>query len=112
MVQFAGAAAWIGVPGWQVVRLAEDPIVLLSESDRFPTPLPGRVEEVLVVVDRAQRQWDANGYFLAAQADETLEVCWFADAPSVPLLGRVILVMRPKKVLDEDYTKDPWQLDE
>jgi len=27
-------------------------------------------------------------------------------------LGRVVLVMRPKKVLDEDYTQELWQIDE
>ncbi|MDX2232288.1 MAG: RuBisCO accumulation factor 1 [Leptolyngbyaceae cyanobacterium bins.349] len=111
MVQFAGAAAWVPVPGWQVIRLAEDPVAIMCASDALPTPLPGTPEEVLVIVDRAQRAWDANSYFLVEQAD-TLQVQWFAAAPTDPLLGRVILMMRPKKVLDEDYTKDPWQMDE
>lgn len=111
MVQFSGAAAWVPVPGWQVIRLAEDAIALLCASDTLPTPLPGNVEEVLVIVDRAQRQWNASSYFLVEQG-EFLQLQWFDAAPASPLLGRVILVMRPKKVLDEDYTKDPWQMDE
>ena len=111
MVQFAGAGAWIAVPGWQVVRLAEDPVAILCPSEQLPTPAPGQVEDVLVIVDRAQREWEANSYFLIEQ-DETLQIQWFEAAPTVSLLGRVVLVMRPKKVLDEDYTKDPWQLDE
>jgi len=111
MVQFAGAAAWVPIPGWQVVRLAEDPVVLLSSSDALPTPLPGQVEDVLVIVDRAQREWDAGSYFLVEQ-DDVLQLQWFEETPTPQLLGRVILVMRPKKVLDEGYTKDPWQMDE
>lgn len=111
MVQFAGAAAWVPVPGWQVIRLAEDPVAILCASDALPAPLPGQAEEVLLIVDRAQREWDANSYFLVEQED-ALQFQWFESAPTQSLLGRVILVMRPKKVLDEDYTKDPWQLDE
>ncbi|MBF2026676.1 MAG: hypothetical protein IGS48_07915 [Oscillatoriales cyanobacterium C42_A2020_001] len=111
IVKFSGAAAWVSVPGWQVIRLAQDPVALLCDSDTLPSPLPGRAEEVLIIVDRAQRQWDAGSYFLIEDG-EHLRLQWFEDAPSVSLLGRVILVMRPKKVLDEDYGKDPWQIDE
>ncbi|NJP12413.1 MAG: hypothetical protein HC866_25545 [Leptolyngbyaceae cyanobacterium RU_5_1] len=111
MVTFSGTAAWVPVPGWQVVQLAEDAIAILGNSNALPTPLAGKVEDVLIVVDRAQRQWDASSYFLIEQADQ-LQLQWFAEPPEIPLLGRVILVVRPKKVLDENYTRDPWQIDE
>jgi hypothetical protein len=111
MVQFAGACAWVAVPGWQIIRLAEDPIALLCASDRLPTPLLGPSESVLAIIDRAQRTWDDQSYCLIAQEGE-LQLQWFAEAPDTQILGRLILVMRPKKVLDEDYTKDPWQMDE
>lgn len=111
IVKFSGTAAWVAVPGWQVIRLAEDPIAILCASDELPNPLPGNVEDVLVVVDRAQREWDASSYFLVEQNDQ-LQIQWFEAQPEQSVLGRVILVMRPKKVLDEDYTKDPWQMDE
>jgi len=111
MVQFAGAAAWVPIPGWQVIRLAEDPVAILCASDALPLPHSGQPEDVLVIVDRAQREWEANSYFLVEQ-DNTLQLQWFETTPTASILGRVILVMRPKKVLDENYTKDPWQLDE
>lgn len=111
LVQFSGTGAWIAVPGWQVVRTAEDPVAFLCESDRLPSPLPGNPEEVVVVVDRSQREWDELYYFLVAE-DEQLQLRWFEDTPNIPLLGKVILVMRPKKVLDEAYTNELWQLDE
>lgn len=111
LVQFSGTGAWVTIPGWQVIRTAEDPIVLLGDSDRLPTPLPGAIEEVVIVVDRAQRQWNDQSYFVIAEAEQ-LQLRWFAESPDVPLLGRVVLVMRPKKVLDEDYTKELWQIDE
>jgi hypothetical protein len=111
IVQFSGTGAWMTVPGWQVVRTAEDPVAMMCDSDRLPEPLPGTSEEVIVVVDRAQRDWDENSYFVVAE-DEQLHLRWFEESPTISLLGRVVLVMRPKKVLDESYTKELWVLDE
>lgn len=111
MVKASGNQAWVPMPGWQVVYNAEDPIAILCDSDRLPSPLPGKVEEVVIVVDRAQREWDANSYFLTEQSDN-LQLQWFEETPDIPLLGRVILIMRPKKIFDEEYIKEPWQIDE
>lgn len=111
LVRFSGEGAWVPIPGWQVVLDAEDPVVILSESDYLPTPLPGKPEEVLIVVDRAQRQWDTNSYFMAESAGQ-LEIHWFAEVPDLPLLGRVLVVVRPKNILDEEVTKNLWQIDE
>ncbi|MBW4582554.1 MAG: hypothetical protein KME42_23535 [Tildeniella nuda ZEHNDER 1965/U140] len=105
MVKFEGAAAWVSIPGWQVVLTATDPVVLWCDSQDLPTPLPGRREEVLVVVDRAQREWKSDRYFIAEEADQ-LHIQWSDVLPEMPLLGTVILIMRPKKILDEAYTKD------
>lgn len=111
MVKFAGAGAWVPVPGWQVVRRAEDPVGILSRSDRLPKPLSGKLETVLAIVERAERQWNADSYFIA-EIDGQLQMQWFETTPEVALLGRVILIVRPKRILDEGLTKDPWQVDE
>ncbi|MER3433380.1 MAG: hypothetical protein C4288_08110 [Leptolyngbya sp. ERB_1_1] len=111
IVQFSGTGAWLTVPGWQVIRSADDPVAILCDSDRLPTPLPGNPEEVIVVLDRSEREWQADSYFAIANGDQ-LELQWFEEAPTTTLLGRVILVMRPKKVLDEAYSTELWQLDE
>lgn len=111
LVKFSGEGVWVPVPGWQVVLNAEDPVVILSDSDRLPTPLPGLPEEVLVVVDRSQRQWDTNSYFVVELAGQ-LEFQWFEEAPDLPLLGRILVMMRPKRIFDEEGTKDLWQIDE
>ena len=111
MVKFSGAGAWVAIPGWQVILNAEDPVAVLEMSDRLPVPLQGKVEEVLIIADRAQRQWDADSYFLADNGGN-LELHWFETSPELSILGRVVLVMRPKKIVDEDYTKDGWQIDD
>lgn len=111
LIKFSGTGAWITVPGWQVIRKAEDPVALLANSDRFPTPLQGPPEEVLIIADRAQRQWDADSYFLT-DSNGNLELQWFEESPDIKLLAKVILVMRPKRIIEEDSVKDGWSIDE
>ncbi|MGP1386404.1 MAG: RuBisCO accumulation factor 1 [Thainema sp.] len=111
VVQFSGSGAWVPLPGWQVVLNAEDPVALLAQSDQMPTELPGKTESILLLIDRAQRQWQADSYFVV-DADNQLQLQWFSEAPQVALLGRLVLLLRPQKVLDEEYTTELWQLDE
>ncbi|MDY7022479.1 MAG: RuBisCO accumulation factor 1 [Cyanobacteriota bacterium] len=111
MVKFSGSGAWIPLPGWQVIIQAEDPIVILGKSDTLPNPLPGKVEPVLIVIDRSQRQWEGDRYFLVEQNNQ-LELQWFEDDPNVSLLGQLILIMRPKKVLDESQISNIMQFDD
>lgn len=111
MVKFAGEQAWVPLPGWQILLNAEDPVVILCNSDRLPSQTSTTPGPVLVVVDRSQREWDANNYFVVDQSGQ-IEFQWFETEPDLPLLGRVIVVVRPKKILDEEVTKDFWQIDE
>ncbi len=111
IVKFSGVGAWVPMPGWQIVNSAEDPVAILVRSDRLPNFPDQTDEEVMLMVDRASREWDAFGYFLVEQ-DTQLEVVWSAEPLTIPILGRVVLVLRPKKVLDESYNKELWQIDE
>lgn len=116
LVRFAGAGAWVALPGWQVVLAAEDPVLILTESNALPEgnapqSASEEVEEVLLLIDRAERQWDAESYFVVERAGQ-IQVDWFEAAPDLTLLGKLTLVLRPKKVLDEGYNKELWQIDE
>ncbi|KJH71700.1 RuBisCO accumulation factor 1 [Aliterella atlantica] len=111
MVKFAGEQAWVPLPGWQVALKAEDPVVILCNSDRLPEAPNPAVEPVLLVVDRSDRQWDVNNYFIVDNSGQ-IELQWFETQPNVILLGKIIVVVRPKKILDEEYTKEVWQIDE
>ncbi len=111
IVQYSGACAWVPVPGWQVILRAEDPVAILAQAQDLAPDLPKPTEEVLVIVDRDQRRWHEDCYFLVESAG-SMQIHWFEEAPEQKLFGQVVLVMRPKRVLDEDYTKDPWQIDE
>lgn len=113
MVKFSGTGAWIPVPGWQVIMKAEDPIALLATGRDLPN-LPDNIsktEPLMVVADRAQRDWSEFSYYVV-DAGESLEIRWFDESPQMPLLGSVVLIMRPKKIFDADYTNELWQIDE
>jgi hypothetical protein len=111
MVKFSGNGAWVPMPGWQIVFSAEDPVILLADTNQLPAPASDEVEEVLIMIDRAQREWNEFSYFVIEQ-DGQLALQWFAEPPDVSILGRVLVILRPKQVLDEDYNKELWQLDE
>ncbi len=111
MVKFEGVGAWVPLPGWQVVLAAEDAVVILCRSDRFPNQEQNTPEPVMVAIDRAQRKWDSGSYFVVDNSGE-LDFVWFESEPDVELLGKIIVIVKPKKILDRELTKDSWQIDE
>jgi hypothetical protein len=112
IVQFSGTGAWAPLPGWQVILQAEDPIALVAPFKGLPNaPVDAPDETVLIVLDRAQRQWDDASYF-AYDAEATLGIQWFDSEPTIPLLGRVLVIVKPKRILDEAYSRELWQIDE
>jgi Rubisco Assembly chaperone C-terminal domain/Rubisco accumulation factor 1 alpha helical domain/Rubisco accumulation factor 1 helix turn helix domain len=112
VIRFSGTGAYVAVPGYQVIRNSSDPIAFLVKSDDLPTRLPGSSEQVLVVIDRSERAWKEDTYFIVGNESDQLEIQWFETEPTMQILGRVILVMRPKKVLDEAHTQELWQFEE
>jgi hypothetical protein len=111
LVEVSGKQTLVAIPGWQVVLKAQDPVGILCNSSQLPNQLTDKPEDVLVIIDRAQKEWDGDSYFVIDQSGQ-LEIKWFLDAPDVTLLGRIILVLRPKKILDETLSRDVWQIDE
>lgn len=111
LVKFSGTGAWVALPGWQVVIGAEDPVIILADTTQLPVPPEGESEEVLILVDRSQRQWDEESYFVLDNAGQ-LQIDWSDSELTLPIVGKVSLVLRPKQVLDEEFNKQLWQLDE
>ena len=101
----------VPIPGWQAILKASDPIAYLCPSDRLPKYISGKVEQVLVIVDRANQEWDVNSYF-AIETEGKIEVQWLETAPSDGIIGQVVLILRPKRILDENNLTEPWQMDD
>lgn len=107
----AKSGAYVPIPGWQVVLKAEDPVAYLCPSNLLPKYLGGKVEEVLVILDRANRTWDVNSYFVV-ETEGKLELRWSETVPEETIIGQLVLILRPKKILDESNLTQPWQMDD
>lgn len=111
IVQGAINQMLVAIPGWQVILKAKDPVGILCTSDRLPGTKTGKAEEVLAIVDRAEQEWNSDSYYAVEQSGQ-VEIQWFPETPTVPLLARLVLVLRPKRILDESLSRDVWQIDE
>jgi len=121
IVHSSSESTWATLPGWFVVHEAEDGVIVSCNTDTLQAALAqeevvstirNRVEDILVLVDRAQRDWDENGYFAIADEDGNLKFAWFESSPDVKLFGKITLTLRPKRFFDEAASQDRWQFEE
>jgi len=117
IVNFAQAGvAGVPIPGWASIVGAKDPVCFLEAIENLPNTIDMQPERVLVVIDRANREWAVNSYFAIQGAEvdgvPTIELRWFEAAPEVEILGKLILLLRPKWILDESNITEPWQMDD
>lgn len=110
-IRVTNSGSFVPVPGWQAILKATDPVGFFCKSDRLPISISGKVEQVLVIIDRVIQTWDVNSYFLV-EVEDKLELQWFEEAPNLDIIGQLILIMRPKKILDENNILEPWQMDD
>jgi hypothetical protein len=98
----------VALPGWPILRAAQAPLALLTHQ------LPGEIgiaEPILLVVDRQATDWRVEHYFLVAE-QEHITLKWWPEPPESQLLGRLILALRPPRLLDPEHLTEPWQMEE
>ncbi|MFN5855122.1 MAG: RuBisCO accumulation factor 1 [Pseudanabaenaceae cyanobacterium] len=124
---------WVAVPGWQVVQNARDPILLLTDTAVFQeisgqeivSSVANKPEEILLLIDRGRKpelsaepiseqgaDKLSDRYYLLEEKDD-LKVQWFKDLAtaqevSAQIIGQLLLVLRPQRVMDEEAAKDLW----
>ncbi len=111
VVSTAAGGTWLPLPGWPSIVAAQDPIAVETRSETLPNPPAGRSQPVVVVLDRASREWDGESYYGVDRSGQ-LALDWFEEAPTEPIVGRVVVVLRAPRIFDEDAITVPWQLDE
>ncbi len=111
LVQYSGEGALVPFPGWQVVLKAVDPVAFFCQGQELSEALTNKTEVVLVLVDRAAKEWDDNSFFLVDEGDK-VSVNWFPAPPTSEILGQAIVVLRPKRIFDENNLLEPWQMDD
>jgi hypothetical protein len=101
----------VSIPSWQVILKAQHPAVIFCRSEDLPKQTSTKSEQLLVVVDLAIKEWDVKNYWLIEE-EEKLKFNWFQSNPNCKILGQLLLILRPKKILDEDNLTQPWQMDD
>ncbi len=120
IVHAQSETTWVTLPGWLVVHQAEDGVVIACNTDTLQpvisqdvlSSIRDRAEDVLILIDRAQTEWDENSYFAIADAEGNLNFAWFDSPPNVELFGKITLTLRPKRFFDEEASKERWQFEE
>ncbi|MDR7922316.1 MULTISPECIES: RuBisCO accumulation factor 1 [unclassified Thermosynechococcus] len=108
----------VALPSWQVLLNAVDPVAVLWPVADLPAELPPTpeglpIEQVLLIVDRGLPEWDRDRYLLIAPAaSDPVQLAWFPEPPTAPILGQLLLVLRPPQVLDESINKELWFFEE
>lgn len=111
LVKVSASSTLVAIPGWQIILKAQDAVVIACKSNQLPFQGKEKSEDVLLVIDRANQTWEKDSYFAVDNSGQ-IEIKWFSETPNVPLLGCLILVLRPKQILDENLSRDVWQIDE
>jgi hypothetical protein len=101
---------WICLPGWQALLATQNPVVVLA-ANRDLLPDAEADEEILLVIDRATTTWDEFQYFALDRAGQ-IAIDWSPEPPSDQILGQVVLVLRPKRMLATGDAHDLWQMEE
>jgi hypothetical protein len=108
----------VALPGWQVLLNAIDPVALLWPVAELPAELPSSdnlipITQVLLIVDRGRQEWQGDRYLLIEETTaEPLRLAWYPQAPSAPILGQLLLVLRPAQILDNTVNRELWLLEE
>jgi Rubisco Assembly chaperone C-terminal domain len=110
VIDTGNSPLWVGLPGWQIVSAVINPVVIFTVNKQL-LPDAETEEELLILVDRAVTDWDEYKYFVIDR-DGQVVVEWFSEAPTEPILGQVVLVLRPKRLLTTGDQHDLWQIEE
>jgi Rubisco accumulation factor 1 alpha helical domain/Rubisco Assembly chaperone C-terminal domain/Rubisco accumulation factor 1 helix turn helix domain len=103
---------WVSLPGWQVLCKAERPIAILADEENSPLKMSGHSKVTILVLDISATEWDEFNYF-AIDRDGQLAIEWFESAPSIPILGKLLLILQPKSPVERGHAQqDIWEMDD
>ncbi|AFZ46220.1 hypothetical protein Cyast_0239 [Cyanobacterium stanieri PCC 7202] len=111
MVQVDQPMSLVSIPTWQVVLQASKPMAIIATTHDLPQQEDEKNEPILVVVDVENRLWNSQYYFLVHEQG-MLRFAWLPEEGHGEILGRVLVILKPRKILDEDNLTQPWQMDD
>eukprot|EP01041_Mallomonas_annulata_P004509 gene4509-8964_t len=89
-------AGIVAVPGSEVITACEDPIVIVSSSNALGMNIASSPSSVLVVVDRADREFYSSDFFVFRTPDDIIEIGNSVELiDGYEILGRIVMCVLP-----------------
>lgn len=110
IIQLPTTQQVVALPGWTTLKKAIDPVAVITQRD-MTTTASGKTEIALIVIDRAQKEWNQYSHFLFLE-DEEILMGWFPEPPTKTILGQLILLLRPKVMIERAAEADGWEIEE
>ncbi len=102
---------WISLPGWKVISAAAEPVGIIAPKGTLQLKISEESEETIVVIDRCVTEWNEFSYF-AIDRDGQLAIEWFDTAPNTAILGKLVLIIRPKRKIEAGEPNDLWDMED
>lgn len=85
----------VAIPGSIIITQAVDPVVLITTSTQLGISSPSEVE-MLVVVDRGNKRFHPDEFFVYRTRENTLKIQWSDRVPEdMEVLGKVVTTAQP-----------------
>ncbi len=101
----------VSIPRWQVILLAKNPVVAFCNTTDLPNETQVKPENLLVVIDLEEKTWDITNYFLVNEGGQ-LRLKWLSRESEGEIIGKLLVILKQKKILDEANLEQPWQMDD
>ncbi|WP_069790401.1 RuBisCO accumulation factor 1 [Cyanobacterium sp. IPPAS B-1200] len=111
IVEVSQTMSLVSIPTWQVVLQAKKPVVITAHTHDLPQQQDEKNEPILVVVDADNREWSSQYYFLVDDGGE-IRFSWLPTQGNEQILGRLLVILKPRRILDENNLTEPWQMDD
>lgn len=111
-ISTTGDREWVALPNWRTIAKSTDLVAIFALAKDLPGSVKDPEEEVLLIVDREPGEWEDKNHYLSA-VDGKLKIEWFADRPTVDILGRLAIVLRPPRLdIESENDEGLWDLQE
>jgi len=85
----------VAIPGSIIITQAVDPVVLITTSTHLGVPSPSELE-MLVVVDRGNKRFHPDDFFVFRTRENTLKIQWSDRVPDdMEIIGKVVTTAQP-----------------
>jgi len=85
----------VSVPGSDVIYDCIDPVALISSTDQLGIKSKDGPSEVLVIIDREDRDFFVDSFYAVENSDGNIEITSLTDSEGYNIIGKVVVCFLP-----------------